>query len=233
MFNGKMKAITFSYDDGTTQDIRLAEMFHKYGLKATFNINSELLGKERTLLRDGKEILHNKIHPNDLKYVFEGHEIAGHTLTHPRLTTIEEDDEVVRQVEEDRLRLSDLCGYEVVGFAYPCGGVNFDRRVSELIKNRTGAQYCRTIVANGSFDLQDNLYEFNPTVHHVHYEDLFAQAERFLSMTADKPQIFYVWGHSFEFDIENDWDRFEEFCRLVSGRPDIFYGTNREVLLNR
>lgn len=44
MFSGKRKQVTFSYDDGVTQDIRLAELFHKYGLKATFNINSELLG---------------------------------------------------------------------------------------------------------------------------------------------------------------------------------------------
>ena len=53
MFNGKMKAITFSYDDGVTQDKRLIEIFNKYGLKATFNLNSGLLGKERTLVRDG------------------------------------------------------------------------------------------------------------------------------------------------------------------------------------
>ena len=39
------KAITFSYDDGVTQDQRLIEMFDRYGLKATFNINSGLLGK--------------------------------------------------------------------------------------------------------------------------------------------------------------------------------------------
>ena len=29
MWNGKNKAITFSYDDGVTQDIRLAALFHK------------------------------------------------------------------------------------------------------------------------------------------------------------------------------------------------------------
>ena len=37
MFQGKMKALTFSYDDGVTQDARLIEIFNKYGLKATFN----------------------------------------------------------------------------------------------------------------------------------------------------------------------------------------------------
>ncbi len=44
MFNGKRKAVTFSYDDGVTQDIRLIELFDKYNLKCTFNLNSELFG---------------------------------------------------------------------------------------------------------------------------------------------------------------------------------------------
>lgn len=46
---GKMKAITFSYDDGTTQDIRLVELLNKYNLKSTFNINSELLSRKKLL----------------------------------------------------------------------------------------------------------------------------------------------------------------------------------------
>ena len=37
MWNGKKKAVTFSFDDGVTQDIRLIEIFNKYGLKGTFN----------------------------------------------------------------------------------------------------------------------------------------------------------------------------------------------------
>ena len=36
----RTKALTFSYDDGTLQDRRLAALFRKYGLKATFNLNS-------------------------------------------------------------------------------------------------------------------------------------------------------------------------------------------------
>ena len=34
------KAVTFSYDDGVTQDIRLIELLNKYHLKCTFNLNS-------------------------------------------------------------------------------------------------------------------------------------------------------------------------------------------------
>lgn len=232
MWNGKLKAITFSYDDGVTQDLRLAKLFHKYDLKATFNLNYELLGKRGILLRDGVHITHYKLDPHDVPFVYEGHEIAAHTLTHPSLPKIEDDAEIIRQVEEDRLKLSELAGYEVVGFAYPGGGVNNDDRVAKIIRESTGIRYARTITQADNFDLQENLYRFKPTAyHHTHLDELFALADRFLSMKADKPQMLYIWGHAYEFDIFNDWDRFEELCKMLSGKDDIFYGTNKEVLL--
>ena len=46
-----------------------------------------------------------------------------------------------------------------------------------------------------------------------------------------KTQIFYVWGHSFEFDIHNSWDRFEEFLKMMANKDDISYCTNKEALL--
>ena len=105
MFNGKIKAVTFSYDDGITQDIRLIELLNKYGLKCTFNLNSELLSHKGILIRDNQRISHYKIHPSDVLSVYEGHEVAAHTLTHPNLTHLD-DAEVIRQVENDRLNLS-------------------------------------------------------------------------------------------------------------------------------
>lgn len=41
MWNGKMKAVTLSYDDGVAQDIRLIELLDRYGLRATFNLNPD------------------------------------------------------------------------------------------------------------------------------------------------------------------------------------------------
>lgn len=233
MFNGKMKAVTFSYDDGVTQDKRLIEILNKYGLKATFNLNSGLLGKSNTLVRGGVTVNHNKIDPKDVKAVYSGHEVAAHTLTHPLLPN-STDSEVIRQVEEDRLNLSELVGYEVVGMAYPGGGVNNNERVAELIRKNTGIKYARTITSTYTYDPQTNLYRFNPTVYHVmenRKERLMELAEEFVNLAPETPKIFYVWGHSYEFDIADTWDYFEEFCKMISGRDDIFYGTNKEVLL--
>ena len=227
----KNKAITFSYDDGVTQDIRLIELLNKYGLKCTFNLNSELLSNKGMLIREGQRISHYKVHPEDVKDIYDGHEVAVHTLTHPNLTQ-RDDAEVIRQVETDRLNLSRLVGYEVVGMAYPCGGVNNDDRVAELIKKNTGVKYSRTITTTGSFDLQDNLYRFNPTAFHLDFDELMRLGTSFIELKPETPKIFYIWGHSYEMDYGADyWVKLEEFFKLISNKDDIFYGTNKEVLL--
>ncbi len=66
-------------------------------------------------------------------------------------------------------------------------------------------------------NIQDDLFEFKPSVYH--------RAE------GDSKKIFYVWGHSYEFDIYNTWDKFEEFLKMMSGKSDIAYLTNKEALL--
>ena len=231
MFSGKRKAVTFSYDDGVTQDIRLIALFNKYGLKATFNINSELLGLENTLVREGKTVNHTKNKKSEIKDIYREYEVAVHTLTHPNLTQLEEK-EIIRQVEGDRKNLESLVGYDVVGMAYPGGGVNNNDYVAEVIKNHTSIQYARTGTSTHNFDIQDNLLRFHPTVyHHREWDTMFQLAETFIRLKPDKPQIFYIWGHSYEFDIYNTWNKFEEFCKLISHKNDIFYGTNREILL--
>ena len=231
MFHGKQKAVTFSYDDGVLQDLRLIELLDRYGLKATFNLNSQLLGQENYLIREDVKVNHTKVQPSQVKTVYQNHEVAVHTLTHPNLTTLEED-EIIRQVEEDRSNLTALVGYEVDGMAYPCGGVNHDARVADVLRRKTGVRYSRTITSSYSFAPQTDLLQFNPTVYHREWEEMFRLGEEFLALQPDTPQIFYIWGHSYEFDIDDSWSRFEDFCRLISGKEDIFYGTNREILLS-
>ena len=231
MWNGKMKAVTFSFDDGVTQDIRLIELFDKYSLLGTFNLNSEFLGLDGTLDRNGRIVRHDKIAPDMVREIYKNHEVAVHTLTHPNLTEISDDGEVIRQVECDRQKLSALCGYEVSGMAYPCGGTNNDDRVAKIIKENTGVKFSRTITSTYSFDLQDNLLRFNPTIHCIDPR-LDEIIERFLSLEATTPQLLYIWGHAYEMDAEYiTWEKMEDICRRLSGKSDIFYGTNKEVLL--
>ncbi len=229
MFGTKKKAVTFSYDDGVTQDERLIEIFDKYGLKCTFNLNSQKLGLEDSLIREERRITHIKFKASDIPKIYKNHEVAVHTLDHPTLVGLEEQ-EIIRQVEQDRINLSEICGYEVVGMAYP-NGPN-DDRVAGIIRDHTGVKYSRTVTPTYNFDLQKNLYRFNPTIHHHNeFDRLFELAKEFINKEASEDQIFYIWGHAYELDIYGDWAKFEEFCRLISGHDDIFYGTNTEILL--
>lgn len=231
--SGKLKAVTFSYDDGTTQDIQLVELLNKYNLKCTFNLNSDKLGMQKILSRsNGQRFAFYRLNADDVKSLYDGHEIAAHTLTHARLPELE-DAEVIRQVEQDRLQLSELAGYEVIGMAYSCGGLNHDDRVVRLIQENTGIQYARTAKKIDSFDLQEDLLRFKPNLSHISDMDRTTRlVQQFLEMETDKPQILYIYGHSFELDLEPDnWMKLDALFASLANRDDIFYGTNKEVLL--
>ena len=232
MFQGKLKAVTFSYDDGVLQDKRMIEIFNKYDLKCTFNVNSGFLGKAGVLVRDDVTVAHCKPRACEARAIYEGHEVAVHTIHHPQLTKLSTK-EVIREVEEDRKVLSDIVGYDVVGMAYPCSTeASQNDRVVSLIERFTGVQYSRNTVSTYDFEPQKDLLRFRPTLHHEEWDKLFSLGEEFLSLKTDTPKVFYIWGHSYEFDIHNTWDKFEEFCKMISGKDDIFYGTNKDVLLD-
>lgn len=231
MFNGKRKAITFSYDDGVEQDIRLIDLFNKYGMKGTFNLNSEKFGREEWIEWDGCRAKHNTVKAADVRAIYEGHEIAGHTLTHPSLPTLSEK-EIIHQVEDDRIRLSQLAGYEVRGIAYPGAGINCNDYVEQILRKHTGILYGRTGDSTFGFSAQENLMRFRPTVHHhCQWKRMWELADSFLELSPQQDAVFYIWGHSYEFDFYDQWDAFEEFLQKIAGREDIFYGTNSQVLL--
>lgn len=231
MWNGKKKAVTFSFDDGVTQDIRLIEILNKYGLKGTFNINSGLLGLPGALNRDWGKVNHTKIKASEVKDLYAGHEVAVHSLTHPTLVGLDEET-VIRQVEEDRKALEKLCGYPIVGMAYPNGP--YDDVVVKAINENTPIRYSRTTESTHSFAVQkENLLAYNPTVYYK--EDCLEEIiDKFLASESEEEQLLYIWGHSYELDDKNiviDWETFERLCKKLAGHDDIFYGTNKEVLL--
>ena len=234
MFNGKMKALTFSYDDGVTQDQRLIDLLNRYGMKGTFNLNSGLLGHAGELLREGVTVAHVKPRPQEIRAIYEGHEVAAHTLTHPQLVDLS-DEEIIHQVEKDRLALSELIGYEVVGFAYPGSQPNYNEHIVQLIRENTGIRYARTTISSLDFlpPKKEELLQYHPTVyHHEQWEMLEKLTDEFIHAPADKPRLFYIWGHSYEFDIHHDWERFEAILKKLAWHDDIFDGTNRQVVLD-
>ena len=71
--------------------------------------------------------------------------------------------------------------------------------------------------------------EFKPTCHHDN-EKLFDLIDNFITMKTDKPQLFYLWGHSYEFDANNNWDRLVKVCEKIRSVDDIYCDTNEKIL---
>lgn len=210
---GRHKALTLSYDDGKIADRRLVEILNRHGLKASFNLNGDKFG------RDGR------IERGEVAGLYQGHEIAAHSLTHPTLSRCPREI-MVQQIFDDRRRLEDLAGYPVRGFAYPNGQHTPDlhRLLPEL-----GIAYARTIDSNGQFLLPTQPMAWHPTCHHK--DRLLERAEAFLARQKSQYlDLFYLWGHSYEFDNDNNWDVIEQFSALMSGHDDIWYASNIDII---
>lgn len=223
----KRKALTFSYDDGRVFDRRLVEIMNRYGVKGTFNLNTGRLGEIRTVKIDGKTVDDSTIAKEEIPQLYENHEVATHAAEHIAVTDC--GSIALYQILEDRKVLEELVPYMVLGHAYPFGLYN---KESFAMLKAAGIRYARTVVSTGGFELPENFLEWHPTCHH---EDtrLMELAKRFCEQDAslDRPQLFYVWGHSFEFDRNDNWGIMENLLSYLSGYADrIWMATNAEIV---
>ena len=213
----KERAVTFSYDDGRIEDIRLVELFNKYGLKASFHLCDPEYMKKLT----GEEFVPAK----DYAHLYSRHEISCHSVRHP-FPAYMPDEAVRAEISENRKFLESLCGYPMRGMSYPYG--SFDRRVIDICR-AAGMEYARTVNETGGFGLPEDFMRWDATCHHSRADSELA--ERFFSpMRFDKMSLMYVWGHSFEFNTEEKWSKMEEFCKAVAHRDDVWYATNIEIV---
>ena len=224
-----MKAVTFSYDDGNEQDVRLVELFNKYGAKCTFNINAGVQTPTRVKVRqyvDGGEFECKRLNINKLKDLYKGHEVACHGLTHANLDAWDLETDI-NEIGLDKFILEKWFDCTVTGIAYPNGRFN-DTAVEAL--KACNIKYARTIISNHSFEPQRDLLRFEPTCHHDDAK-MFDLIDEFKALKSDSPKIFYIWGHSYEFEVNRNWDYMEEILKRLTDSDDIFFGTNEEVLL--
>ena len=226
---GKMKAVTLSYDDGVRDDIRFAEILNAHGMKGTFNINSASIGREGKLTAEEID-----------KYLLScGHEVAVHGEFHmaPGIVTPAQ---CMTDVLNCRKSLEDTFGRIIRGMAYPDSGITKMHNGNDYEKIRTylegmGIVYSRTLSGdNDSFLLPTDWYAWMPTAKHTNPK-LKEWCDRFNAIE-DKgyaanryPRLFYLWGHTYEFPRDNNWDVIEDFCERIGGREDTWYATNIEI----
>ena len=232
---GKQKAVTFSYDDGVKQDIRLAEAFDKYGVKGTFNINSSLVKKGEG---DGYHLTLEQIKEHILD---KGHEVAVHTA-HQIASALASPTHCMGEVYDGRRQLEEQFDTIVRGMAYADSGVDLfangnDYATVKNILTYSGIAYSRAAGDdNDRFELPQDLHAWYPTSHHDN-PALLGWIDKFNSLRYDtvraklnKPALMYVWGHSYEFDMKNNWERMDQILDRISGKDDVWYATNIEIV---
>lgn len=235
---GKHKVLTLSYDDGKIYDKKLLNILNKYGIKCTFNLNSGLLDKNE------------RIPASEWHEVYAGHEIAVHTSTHPTMARCA-NTHIAYEIMNDRIELENILGYPVRGLAFPNGsfderccqiaadlGIEYARIVGDKYANvyaaKEGARFADGPILVGDengFGMPQDYMHWLPTCHHNH--NLIGFAKEFIDL--HKTQYLYmlsVWGHSIEFEKNDNWEIMEEFCKLIGGRDDIWYATNIEIVDN-
>jgi peptidoglycan/xylan/chitin deacetylase (PgdA/CDA1 family) len=217
---GKRLAVTTSWDDGRVYDRRLVAAFNQWGLKGTFNLNSSRLHRGAPPPEDSK----GNLAASEIAALFAGHEVAIHTVTHPWLDRLD-GPQIATEVLDDRKALEDLVGYPVRGCAYPFNSYN--QRVIEVLR-QLGIVYARCgQVSDQCFPPAEPLAW--PSSGHMYRPDLLNRWETLYQNQRAWGQVFFVWGHSYEFADRNDWAGLERIFKPLAGKPDVWYCTNIEL----
>ncbi len=227
---GRAKAVTFSYDDGVPQDKRLAELFDRYGMKATFNFNCDRIRENSFTKEEIQEI-----------FLSKGHEIAVHGAEH-RANGNTRPIEGIRDVLDCRLELEAKCDRIIRGMAYPDSGITLMGSFGtyEQIKQyltELDIAYARTLGGdNNSFLLPEDFHAWMPTAHHnnpkiMEYIDEFLKLDTSTKAyhASRVPRLFYLWGHSHELDRDCNWEHIAAICEKLANKDEIWYATNIEI----
>ena len=225
---GKQRALTLSYDDGVQQDIRMIDILDKYGIKCTFNVNGYSLEEDERSFPEGQ--VHRRMARREAVEVFSraianGHEVATHGYSHPFLDKLPSD-LATYEIIEDRKCLEEMLGAVIKGHAYPFGATS--DQVVEILRN-CGIFYARTTVSTGRFDVPADWLRMPATCHH-NDPSLMKLADNFLAQDRyQHPRLFYLWGHTYEFDIDNNWEVIEKFAEYIGNRDNVWYANNMQV----
>ena len=223
--DGKAKTFTLSYDDGVVQDIRLVKLMEQYGVKGTFNINSACyLPEEKE-----RERYYGRMKRSEAVELFKDsqQEVAIHGYTHADMLQLSAQD-ILQEVLKDRTEAERDYGKVIRGMAYAFGAYNEDALQALKL---CGVCYSRTTASTLKFRFPENWRTWHPTCHHNNPKlmDLAGSFVRSAPGKKDGAKLFYVWGHSYEFDNDDNWDRIEELFQKVGGKEDVWYATNLEI----
>lgn len=222
--------VTTSWDDGTVTDLRLAELLEKYGIKGTFYIP--------------KSYPDNLLPKKDIAPLGRRFEIGAHSVSHPDLTKISPA-QAKREIEESKIYLEDLLGHSVAMFCYPRG--RYNENIKKMVRN-SGFVAARTC-NHGGFSSPVDPYEWHITLHASNGSPLMTvriwwksrlwkvsallnwetRAKLLFDLALEKGGVYHIWGHSAEFETNNEWNKLDRVLKYISNREGVRYMTNGEV----
>lgn len=220
---GKRKAFNITYDDGVLQDVAFVALLNRYSLKGTFNLNSQLMTEEFAWQHpNGMEV--KRLSRQAVMGLYDGHEIASHTLTHPYMSSLSEG-EILWQMKQDRQNLEELFDREVRGFAVPFS--YYSDTIAQCAKT-AGFEYARMSEFSRSYEPCADWYYWKTGFYHIQpgladYVAGFLNTDRELA-------VCQIVGHSYDLDAEGLWGTLELICAAVSAREDIWACTNLELV---
>ena len=199
------------WDDGVTTDIRLVALLRRHGARAAFNLNAGLHAPERRFGWRHRDTEVWRLGRDEIREVYEGFEIANHSLTHPHLAQLPLE-AAQHEIREGRVWLQTLFGQPVRGFVYPFG--TFDDAVAQAVRD-AGHAYARTTRnATAGVGLGDAM-AVEPSCHFL-APDFWQRFER-----ARPTGAFWFWGHSYELIDEPMWQAFEACLTRLCAEPGV------------
>jgi peptidoglycan/xylan/chitin deacetylase (PgdA/CDA1 family) len=121
--------VSLTFDDGLSDQTTAAQQLEAHGMRGTFYIISGRVGSSGSLTTSQLLALQNS-----------GHEIGGHTVTHPDLTTLSSSQQQ-QEICGGKTALQNL-GLTVTNLAYPFGSYN---STSQSVAKGCGYKTARTV----------------------------------------------------------------------------------------
>lgn len=218
-----MRYVVLTFDDGTIYDQRFIELLNKYNIPCSFNLNAGL-DDFIWYFDNDKPIQRLKL--DQVKDLYINHEVCSHSFTHPYFIDLNEN-QIIEQVNKDIQRLEKIFNREITTFAFPF--TEWNDEIINIIIEKTKIKNIRISKISDDYLPQDRF--------HIHLNafyddyDIYKKLEEYSKNNLEN-SLFTIVGHSYEFEVKNDWDKIENLLKYLSSNKDIIVTTLEEAINN-
>ena len=198
------KYFILTIDDGTIYDKKVIDILNRHHIKGTFNLNS---GLDDFAWYKGDRPVRRSSLPAVID-IYEPHERASHSLTHPHITLLS-DDGIGYEVGVDKENLENIFKRPVTSFAFPFH--DYDDRSINRIKAIGNITAIRVSEIDPSFDFPIDPFHIKLTSLDIF--DGIEKMERFLK--DPKAKLFVFASHAYDFEFDDTYDLLEKLCSMV------------------